>query len=637
MKKKIFALLFFAFVFITPHVFSQYEVSSNVNVTVDDDHWVPSLPNSIQFRAKSASSSSVVIALKNNTYAKIGFYGTKQSKYTFSYPTIFPKTLQRILFFTDSERKIDPPITVCITEEITMQYSFILSGIDTTSSKTITVVFNIYSDGNPKGDFDKLNRITLNITFPTKANISKSSNNTESDKVKIDDKKSILASGTDNKTIVENPSNNNKEEQQKVNTVTCIDDITKIYPSYNSDHDAFTEILENCNNIITEIKSKNSLNANEIKDFQNRNDNNNAKFKLIQGNPEVYANLNKYYNCPKYQSLIIAKKSITNLRDTIVTKINKIIFMLVPGLPEECAKIVSKYTTNFSKYDTIIKNLKIKVENININFNELTYNDKFTETDRTNLLNELADDSILLIKNQAGFDSIKKLCVDALHNNDDFKLFPMDYSSLTVIDSTDKKIKEINENIPLYSYTIRDRVPKKTPVLIYIIIAIAAVLISFAGFVYLKAYRKKLLKASKSSTVTEQNGDIVVKEKDKSKGGIVITAKKTIVENGIGLDVVREKSGIEYYEINMLEHWKDSMVKKIFFHTTLINKIYEFFSKSLGKQDDVTETGGYIIGSWDFNIEDKTKYDISLEDFIEPGDDANYGEYQLNFGAKIMY
>lgn len=116
---------------------------------------------------------------------------------------------------------------------------------------------------------------------------------------------------------------------------------------------------------------------------------------------------------------------------------------------------------------------------------------------------------------------------------------------------------------------------------------------------------------------------------------IQVVQKKTANEAGKGLKHVNGDQSSAYFPINLYETWEDSSVKMVYIKNTFIIKIYEFFSRSLSSEGAVTETGGYIIGNWDYNPREPQKYDLSFEDFIEPGDDAVYGEYELNFGAKI--
>jgi len=43
-----------------------------------------------------------------------------------------------------------------------------------------------------------------------------------------------------------------------------------------------------------------------------------------------------------------------------------------------------------------------------------------------------------------------------------------------------------------------------------------------------------------------------------------------------------------------------------------------------------------LVGRWEFVPDSNQQlYDISIEKLVEPGDDAIYSEYNLNFGAKI--
>ncbi len=77
------------------------------------------------------------------------------------------------------------------------------------------------------------------------------------------------------------------------------------------------------------------------------------------------------------------------------------------------------------------------------------------------------------------------------------------------------------------------------------------------------------------------------------------------------------------------------MVQNVYIQRDCIKKVYRFFYESCVADNKVLETGGYMVGFWEYNLDEPGRFDVSMEDFIEPGDDAIYGEYQLNFGAKI--
>jgi len=109
-----------------------------------------------------------------------------------------------------------------------------------------------------------------------------------------------------------------------------------------------------------------------------------------------------------------------------------------------------------------------------------------------------------------------------------------------------------------------------------------------------------------------------------------------VISYKVGLSEVKEKAGIDYYEVDMLSIFEDSAIKSVFFSRKAILDIYKFFSGFLKYDDKTNETGCFLIGCWDYVPNSgKQMYDISIESLVEPGDDAIYGEYALNFGAKI--
>lgn len=169
--------------------------------------------------------------------------------------------------------------------------------------------------------------------------------------------------------------------------------------------------------------------------------------------------------------------------------------------------------------------------------------------------------------------------------------------------------------------------------LILFVVVIAILL--FGARVYYQALkaRKKKAKPASPVIISTDSGE------KSTSGGITIT--KTLSNHDIkgkGLSQVRAKSGVEYLELDLSHEWDDTTVKKVYFERNCIIKTYRFFEDSIREVDTDTtanETGGYLIGRWEKNVEDPDKFDISLEDFVEPGDDATFSRYQLNFGAKI--
>ena len=91
-----------------------------------------------------------------------------------------------------------------------------------------------------------------------------------------------------------------------------------------------------------------------------------------------------------------------------------------------------------------------------------------------------------------------------------------------------------------------------------------------------------------------------------------------------------------YYKIDMLSMLRDSTIRNVYFNKKAILDIYKFYSSFLQYDNKTNETGCFLIGRWEYAPHTNQKqYDISIEAVVEPGDDAIYGEYNLNFGAKI--
>ena len=112
----------------------------------------------------------------------------------------------------------------------------------------------------------------------------------------------------------------------------------------------------------------------------------------------------------------------------------------------------------------------------------------------------------------------------------------------------------------------------------------------------------------------------------------VITDESIKYEHG--LNHVKEHLG-EYLVFDMDMVYDDTAVNKVYFNTALIKKLYDFFNNSLEADGRTNETGCFIVGCWDHEQGRDDRYDISLEYMVEPGDDADFGEYSLNFGKKI--
>ncbi len=112
----------------------------------------------------------------------------------------------------------------------------------------------------------------------------------------------------------------------------------------------------------------------------------------------------------------------------------------------------------------------------------------------------------------------------------------------------------------------------------------------------------------------------------------VITDESVKYEKG--LQHVKERMN-EYLTFDMDMVFADTTVNKVYLSAALIKKLYDFFNGSLEAGGRTNETGCFILGCWDDEEDRRGRYHISLEQMVEPGDDADFGEYSLNFGKKI--
>ena len=155
--------------------------------------------------------------------------------------------------------------------------------------------------------------------------------------------------------------------------------------------------------------------------------------------------------------------------------------------------------------------------------------------------------------------------------------------------------------------------------LLLIIGIVGLLLVLLAVFLALKKKKKKKI----HDTTKETNDPNIIS---------VITDESVTYENG--LRHVKERIN-EYLTFDMDMVFADSAVNKVYMNTGLIKKLYDFFNGSLEVDGRTNETGCFILGCWDYEEGRRDRYNVSLEEMVEPGDDADFGEYSLNFGKKI--
>jgi len=167
----------------------------------------------------------------------------------------------------------------------------------------------------------------------------------------------------------------------------------------------------------------------------------------------------------------------------------------------------------------------------------------------------------------------------------------------------------------------------KIPYTSLLVSGILLLLFVFSIIYYLTTVlRNKKNKKRKIEMRNSEEGSLLVENDDLIE----------VISYKVGLSDVKEKAGIDYYEVNMLSIFEDTAIRNVYFSRKAILDIYKFFSGFLKYDDKTNETGCFLVGRWDYVPNSGEQiYDISIESLVEPGDDAIYGEYALNFGAKI--
>jgi len=167
----------------------------------------------------------------------------------------------------------------------------------------------------------------------------------------------------------------------------------------------------------------------------------------------------------------------------------------------------------------------------------------------------------------------------------------------------------------------------KIPYLTLAVSGVLLLLFVFGIFYYMiTTLRNNKNKKRKEDMRNSDEGSLLVENDDLIE----------VISYKVGLSDVKEKAGIDYYEVDMFSIFEDTAIRKVYFSRKAILDIYKFFSGFLKYDDKTNETGCFLVGRWDYvpNTGNQV-YDISIESLVEPGDDAVYGEYALNFGAKI--
>lgn len=130
--------------------------------------------------------------------------------------------------------------------------------------------------------------------------------------------------------------------------------------------------------------------------------------------------------------------------------------------------------------------------------------------------------------------------------------------------------------------------------------------------------RETLIKAT--SSTTQASSDIVVRR------------KTTSILRTQNVDDVTDNP--EYLRIDCNDFCDSSAVRVMYIKNACIKDIYNMYAEDLRNPNNPKEDGCMVLGRWVYDKEDDDYY-VTLEHIVQPGDDAIFSEYELNFGGKI--
>lgn len=186
-------------------------------------------------------------------------------------------------------------------------------------------------------------------------------------------------------------------------------------------------------------------------------------------------------------------------------------------------------------------------------------------------------------------------------------------------DELNNNYNKLKYNASMYKKRIDELSP---PYALFVLVLLVGLIVLIALLFYIRAFfRNRKIKNHKTKIVENSIRSV---EDDK--------VEPVIFESG--LDDVRAGTGDnEYYTVDMNTIFNDTAIEKVYISKNCILNIHRFFLEFLKFNGKTNETGCFVIGRWE-QVTSRS-YNISLEEIIEPGNDAVYGEYELDFGTQI--
>lgn len=115
-------------------------------------------------------------------------------------------------------------------------------------------------------------------------------------------------------------------------------------------------------------------------------------------------------------------------------------------------------------------------------------------------------------------------------------------------------------------------------------------------------------------------------------GGIVVRRKTATILKKQSLEGVIDNP--DYMKVDVEDFCYDSAVRRIYIKNSCVEEMYNMYAHDQEAPEQAREYGCMVLGRWVHDAE-SNEYYVSLEQIVLPGDDAQFEEYELNFGGKI--
>ena len=175
------------------------------------------------------------------------------------------------------------------------------------------------------------------------------------------------------------------------------------------------------------------------------------------------------------------------------------------------------------------------------------------------------------------------------------------------------------------------RTKKLTQVAIIISIGFIVALI-FASIVFLLYKSRKKNKSVLANDSQFTNASSTKTSNNSGTSDVIVRRKTSSVLHKQSLDDVVNNSN--YMVINCSDFSNDTAVKTMYIKNSCIMDIYNMYADDLRNPNNPKEDGCMVLGRW-VHDEKLDEYAVSLEEFVKPGNDAIFAEYELDFGGKI--